>query len=130
MLYDNANYLVQNNVLGDIRHIRALWHRNNAQPLVAKDKSGNSHLSIPRHGPGRIRSRRPGHSLVYRDSWKRLHVGIDKDIDFAKYGPTFETNSQYVTNLKDKDVDFKKYGYNEPGRADQLAALQPHRAQA
>ena len=30
VLYDNANYLVQNDVLGDIRHIRALWHRNNA----------------------------------------------------------------------------------------------------
>ena len=41
VLYDNANYLVQNGVLGDIRHIRALWHRNNAQPIVAKDKNGN-----------------------------------------------------------------------------------------
>ena len=38
VLYDNANYLVQNDVLGDIRHIRALWHRNNATPMVAKDK--------------------------------------------------------------------------------------------
>src|SRR5207244_13476591 len=25
VLYDNANYLVQNDVLGEIRHIRALW---------------------------------------------------------------------------------------------------------
>ena len=40
MLYDNANYLVQNDLLGDIRHIRALWHRNNARPMLAKDKNG------------------------------------------------------------------------------------------
>ena len=36
-LYDNANYLVQNGHLGDIRHIRALWHRNNATPRIARD---------------------------------------------------------------------------------------------
>src|SRR5262249_53570767 len=33
-LYDNANALVQSGQLGDIRHIRALWHRNNAVPIV------------------------------------------------------------------------------------------------
>ncbi len=40
-LYDNANYLVQNGHLGKIRHIRALWHRNNACPRYAKDDNGN-----------------------------------------------------------------------------------------
>src|SRR3954451_6567409 len=35
VLYDNANYIVQNGHLGDIRHIRALWHRNNARPKIA-----------------------------------------------------------------------------------------------
>ena len=29
MLYAHANEVVQSGVLGDIRHIRALWHRNN-----------------------------------------------------------------------------------------------------
>src|SRR3954449_7173290 len=40
VLYDNANYLVQNGHLGEIRHIRALWHRNNAQPAIAKGPDG------------------------------------------------------------------------------------------
>lgn len=32
VLYDNANNLVQNGLLGDIKHIRAQWHRNNSFP--------------------------------------------------------------------------------------------------
>ena len=30
VLYDNANSIVQNGMLGTIKHIRALWHRNNS----------------------------------------------------------------------------------------------------
>ncbi len=30
VLYDNANDIVQRGMLGDIKHIRALWHRNNS----------------------------------------------------------------------------------------------------
>jgi predicted dehydrogenase len=30
VLYDNANSIVQGGMLGDIKHIRALWHRNNS----------------------------------------------------------------------------------------------------
>ena len=30
VLYDNANYLVQQGMLGDIKFIRAQWHRNNS----------------------------------------------------------------------------------------------------
>lgn len=32
VLYDNANHIVKSGVLGDIKHIRALWHRNNSFP--------------------------------------------------------------------------------------------------
>ena len=32
VLYDNANQLVQKGLLGDIKHIRAQWHRNNSYP--------------------------------------------------------------------------------------------------
>ena len=32
VLYDNANHLVQSGLLGDIKHIRAQWHRNNSFP--------------------------------------------------------------------------------------------------
>ena len=32
VLYDNANYMVRQDLLGDIKHIRAQWHRNNSFP--------------------------------------------------------------------------------------------------
>ncbi len=39
MLYAHANEVVESGVLGDVRHIRALWHRNNSWPF-AEDKAG------------------------------------------------------------------------------------------
>lgn len=83
-LYDNANFLLQNGVLGDVRHIRALWHRNNAQPMLAKDKDGNT-LFDPETGLPQYQRDDKG-NIVYRDSWKRQIDPRDKDIDFAKYG--------------------------------------------
>ena len=50
-LYDNANYLVQEGHLGEIRHIRALWHRNNGVPQIEKD--GERQARLRRQGqPG------------------------------------------------------------------------------
>ncbi len=34
MLYAHATEMIDSGVLGDIHHIRALWHRNNTQPLL------------------------------------------------------------------------------------------------
>ena len=60
-LYDNANYLVQNDFLGKIRHIRAQWHRNNACPkYVMKDgepvfdANGNPELERDENGNDRV----------------------------------------------------------------------------
>jgi predicted dehydrogenase len=39
MLYAHANEVVESGVLGDVKHIRALWHRNNTWPFV-EDKNG------------------------------------------------------------------------------------------
>jgi predicted dehydrogenase len=84
VLYDNANYLVQNGHLGEIRHIRALWHRNNAQPRIAKDKDGK-----PVHDP---QTGQPVHvkdeegNIVYIDGWKPDIPELDKQVDFARYG--------------------------------------------
>ena len=58
VLYDNANYLVQNGHLGEIRHIRALWHRNNAQPRIAKDKDGKPVYDPQTGDPSTSRTRR------------------------------------------------------------------------
>jgi predicted dehydrogenase len=35
MLYAHANEIVQSGLLGDVRHIRALWHRNNTRLAMA-----------------------------------------------------------------------------------------------
>jgi predicted dehydrogenase len=83
VLYDNANFLIQNGVLGEIRHIRALWHRNNAQPMVATDSSGKP-LYDPKTGLPELVHDEKGNP-VYRDSWKRVHPEADKNIDYKKY---------------------------------------------
>jgi predicted dehydrogenase len=83
-LYDNANFLLQNGVLGDIRHIRALWHRNNAQPKVARDKDKKPIYDPATGLPQYVRDNKG--NIVYQDSWKRDHPDEDKNIDFAKYG--------------------------------------------
>lgn len=82
-LYDNANYLVQNGLLGDIRHIRALWHRNNACPMIAKDKDGN--LKYDAKGePVYVRDEKG--NIRYFDGWKPDIPAADQNIDYAKYG--------------------------------------------
>ncbi len=54
LLYAQAYELLQSGVLGDVRHIRALWHRNSVTPLLDAD--------------GRPRRDAQGNSM-YRDSW-------------------------------------------------------------
>ena len=55
MLYAHALEVVKSGDLGDIKHIRALWHRNNAWPLL--DEKGNPKLDAQ----GRPR---------FRDGWQ------------------------------------------------------------
>src|SRR6266481_5301308 len=54
MLYAHAVEVLKTGDLGDIRHIRALWHRNNALPKL--DKEGKEITD-------------PNHKSVYKDSW-------------------------------------------------------------
>ncbi|HEV3163737.1 MAG TPA: Gfo/Idh/MocA family oxidoreductase [Isosphaeraceae bacterium] len=83
VLYENANYLVSNGHLGEIRHIRALWHRNNACPMIAKDKDGK--LKYDEKGePVYIRDE--AGNIAYFDSWKPPIPEDDKKVDFARYG--------------------------------------------
>ena len=54
VLYENANHLIEQNLLGDIKYIRAQWHRNNSFPdrdqwlkdIPAKDQSALSGKGI------------------------------------------------------------------------------------
>jgi predicted dehydrogenase len=82
-LYDNANYLVQNGLLGEIRHIRALWHRNNACPMIAKDKDGS--LKYDAQG-NPIYVRDEAGNIRYFDGWKPDIPKDDLNVDYAKYG--------------------------------------------
>jgi predicted dehydrogenase len=85
VLYDNANYLVQNGHLGEIRHIRALWHRNNAQPAVAKGKDGKP-LYNPDTGLPEVVLDEKGNIVYLNDGWKPKIEEMDKSVDFKKYG--------------------------------------------
>ena len=82
-LYENANYLVQNGHLGEIRHIRALWHRNNATPMIAKE-GGN--LRYESDGVTPVYLRDEAGNIKYYDGWKPDIAIADKNIDFKKYG--------------------------------------------
>ncbi|MDX2037349.1 MAG: Gfo/Idh/MocA family oxidoreductase [Isosphaeraceae bacterium] len=83
VLYDNANYLLQQNQLGEIRHIRALWHRNNARPQIEKDKSGN-YVYESDGSPRYVRDK--AGNIQYQDSWKPPIPAEDAGIDYAKHG--------------------------------------------
>ena len=82
-LYDNANYLVQEGHLGEIRHIRALWHRNNACPQIEKDSDGR--LVYDDKGNPVYKKDKAG-NVLYFDSWKPDIPGDDEKVDFAKHG--------------------------------------------
>jgi len=84
VLYDNANYLVQNDFLGDIRHIRALWHRNNARPQPALDAKGKPAYDPKTGDPIYVKDEEG--NIAYIDGWKPPIPEIDKNVDFAKYG--------------------------------------------
>src|SRR5712692_160903 len=55
MLYAHAVEVLKSGVLGDAKHIRALWHRNNTWPKL--DKDGKEIVDPNLHHP------------IYKDSW-------------------------------------------------------------
>src|SRR5947209_12338498 len=61
LLYAHAVEVMNSGILGDVKHIRALWHRNNALPRL--DKDGKPVLD--KNG-----------QVVLRDSW---HPDIKKE---------------------------------------------------
>ncbi len=71
LLYAHALDVVNSGILGEIRHIRALWHRNNAIDLAESE-------------------RRPAEGLLYRDSWRRPIPDADRralaERDLRPYG--------------------------------------------
>jgi predicted dehydrogenase len=83
VLYDNAVSVVQSGMLGDIRHIRALWHRNNTFEMYEKNADGTSKLD-ERNMPVRVVDERGRPMFI--DGWRKPVPLEDRSIDFDKYG--------------------------------------------
>lgn len=82
-LYDNANFLIQSGFLGEIRHIRALWHRNNAVPRI---KKANGVLVYdPKTGDPEYERDDQG-NILYYDSWKPPIPEVDRNVKYADFG--------------------------------------------
>ena len=105
--YDNANHLIRQGYLGEIRHIRALWHRNNGQPIYARrgatleyNDNGHARWSNPdapleydaNGNPIVVLGTKERNGLIsdgkplYWDSWSRGIPDKDRGVDFAKHG--------------------------------------------
>jgi predicted dehydrogenase len=83
VLYDNAVSVVHSGMLGDIRHIRALWHRNNTFPLYERNPDGSIKVDDKKQPIPVLDERgRP----MYLDGWRKLVPEEDKSIDFDKHG--------------------------------------------
>jgi predicted dehydrogenase len=75
LLYAHAVEVLKTGDLGDIRHIRALWHRNNTWPRL--DKDGRVELDPATNQP------------LIRDGWHPLILTEDRDAlakDIRKHG--------------------------------------------
>src|SRR5262249_15804931 len=59
-LYAHANEMINTGVLGDVHHIRALWHRNNVKPKAPNERNPNDPFDL------------------YRDSWRRAIDPADR----------------------------------------------------
>ena len=66
MLYSHAHEVVESGVLGDVRHIRALWHRNNSWPF--QDRADARYPVAPGYD-----------QPYYRDGWYPPIYQVDQD---------------------------------------------------
>ena len=83
VLYDNAVSVVHSGMLGDIRHIRALWHRNNTFYRYEKNADGTIKLD-DKGQPVHVRDDRGRPMFI--DGWRNIVPEEDKSIDFVRHG--------------------------------------------
>lgn len=85
LLYAHANEIVNTGILGDIHHIRALWHRNNVRPKPQADRDPNDRFDI------------------YLDSWRKSVTADDRNalgnMDLARYGYNSSTSHTALEEL-------------------------------
>jgi len=73
-LYAHAIEVIHNGVLGDIRHIRALWHRNNSWPFNPSAKERATYAS------GKDLDGQPFDVPFYRDGWYKPILQEDAEV--------------------------------------------------
>jgi predicted dehydrogenase len=79
LLYAQAVEAIQAGVLGDIRHIRALWHRNNTWPRL--DKNGKP-IIVPEHGHQLTQLRDSWHPEIRKEDREALEKVVTDKYDF------------------------------------------------
>lgn len=72
-LYQLALKVVESGVLGDIRHVRALWHRNNTWTLSNPHRPDKPTTGPPDYG-------------ISGDSWTPTIPDADNRVDYAAHG--------------------------------------------
>ncbi|HVL13656.1 MAG TPA: Gfo/Idh/MocA family oxidoreductase [Gemmata sp.] len=72
-LYAQAIEVLENGILGDVKHIRALWHRNNSWPFSASDKDRATYAT------GNDIDGQPFDIPYYRDGWYKAVLREDAD---------------------------------------------------
>ena len=100
-LYDNANFLVTEDLLGEIRHIRTLWHRNNACPRIKKDENGN--LVYNSQGEPEYLKDKDG-NILYFDGWKPEIPPEDASLDTSKLAVSLKNTKGREWTYKYDDV--------------------------
>src|SRR5579883_472943 len=73
MLYAHALEVVNAGVLGDVKHIRALWHRNNSWPFTASEKDRETFAT------GKDVDGKPFDIPFYRDGWCKPVLKVDAE---------------------------------------------------
>ncbi len=119
-VYDNANALVQSGMLGDIRHIRASWHRNNSQ---IKLKKQDGELLVDADG-NYIPETYPDGNLQYFDSWKPGFQEGDRDIDLEKIAYKATNGKTYRYDTHDELIRWRLYDKTGAGLMAELGSHQ------
>jgi predicted dehydrogenase len=120
-IYDNANEIVRSGMLGDIRHIRASWHRNNGQLQFAKADDGS--IKLDGDGNPVILRDDDGHPLYY-DSWKPPYMEGDDTVNLDAIAYKASDGKVYSYKNHDELVRWRLYDKTGAGLMAELGSHQ------
>jgi len=120
-VYDNANAIVQSGMLGEVRHIRASWHRNNGQLRYKKDKNGE--IIRDTQGNPIIETDENGNPL-YFDSWKPPFQDGDRTVNLDAIAYEASDGKTYKYKNHDELVRWRLYDKTGAGLMAELGSHQ------